>query len=327
MSPSAAELPLERTDLPLPGRRSGKVRDTYMLPPDAEGHPRMLIIATDRISAFDVILPTPIPGKGRLLTSMAAAWFGVIRRAGITPDHLMSCDRSDLTRAVAAIPGTSSAQVKDIAALLDGRFMICRAAQVIPVECVVRGYLAGSGWQEYAATGRVCGIPLPADLPRCARLDQPIFTPATKATEGHDENIDFASACAIAGEDVMNTLRDRSLAIYRLAHARAAKRGLILADTKFEFGMALGRDGRPTEEVLLIDEVLTPDSSRYWPADAYRPGEEPPSFDKQFVRNHLLARCEAGAWDRTPPGPPLPDDVVTRTIERYEQAYQRLFGA
>jgi len=312
------------TDLPLPGKRSGKVRDCYNFPPGTPGtdrRPRLLIVATDRISAFDVILPTPIPGKGRLLTRMAARWFEVVRTSKITPDHLISVDFSDL-RAAVADRGIEPALLEP----LEGRFMICRATKVVPIECVVRGYLAGSGWLEYEQTGRVCGIPLPAGLVRCQKLDAPIFTPATKAEEGHDENISFDAACAVAGEAVMHTLRERSLAIYRLAHERAAARGLVLADTKFEFGVALDEGGAPTGELLLIDEILTPDSSRYWPADQLRPGEEPPSFDKQFVRNYLLERCAAGEWDRTPPGPPLPQDVVARTIDRYESAYRQLFG-
>ncbi|MDY7110234.1 MAG: phosphoribosylaminoimidazolesuccinocarboxamide synthase [Planctomycetota bacterium] len=313
--------PIHETDLPLPERRRGKVRDIYRLPARPAGAgaartgPRVLIVATDRISVFDVVLPTAVPGKGRLLTDISARWFDFIRQRSIIGDHLRSTDPSDL-------PDLSDEQ----RAMLEGRIMIGRAAEVIPIEFVVRGYLAGSGWGEYERSQSVCGIALPAGLERCGALPEPIFTPATKATVGHDENIDFDAACAIAGEAVMKRLRDISVRIYSEAAEHARSRGIILADTKFEFGYAIDDEGRRSDEIILIDEVLTPDSSRFWPADEYEPGREQHSFDKQYVRNHLLELVEAGKWDKNPPGPPLPDDVVENTVRRYTEARDRLFG-
>lgn len=309
--PSEAVL---NTELPLPGRRSGKVRDVYRLDDGPGGEPAVVIVATDRISAFDVVMPTAVPGKGRILTAVATAWFERIRGEGLIADHLRSTDPAD-------IPGLSAAE----RAMLAGRVMIGRSCRVIPVECVVRGYLAGSGWLEYQDSGTVCGVACPPGLQRASRLPEPIFTPATKAEEGHDENIDFEQACEIAGRQTMERLRDVSIAIYRLAAADAERAGLILADTKFEFGLALDASGAPTGELLLIDEVLTPDSSRYWPADEWRPGEEPVSFDKQYVRNHLLTLVDAGQWDKQDPGPELPADVVEGTLERYRTCAERLF--
>jgi phosphoribosylaminoimidazole-succinocarboxamide synthase len=256
-----------------------------------------------------------LPGKGRLLTEISTRWFEFVRGLDLVGDHLLSTDPADL-------PRLDEAQQ----AGLEGRIMIGRAAEVIPIEFVVRGYLAGSGWVEYGRTRSVCGVPLPAGLERCGRLPEPIFTPATKADVGHDENIDFDRACAIAGRSVMERLRDVSLAIYDAAAKHAESRGIILADTKLEFGYALDRRGRPTDEMILIDEVLTPDSSRFWPAEDYRPGREQDSFDKQFVRNYLLELVEAGAWNKTAPGPPLPDAIVRSSIERYAEARDRLFG-
>jgi len=261
-----------RTDLPLPGRRQGKVRDIYALPARPGAGPRLLIVATDRLSAFDVVLPTPLPGKGRLLTAISARWFDFIRQRRIIADHLISIDPSDA-------PGLA----EEDRANLQGRIMIGRAAAVIPIEFVVRGYLAGSGWVEYRQSQSVCGIGLPAGLRQCDRLPEPIFTPATKAVEGHDENISFDAACAVVGRDVMERLRDIAIRIYIQAAGHAEERGIILADTKFEFGYALDDEGRPTDEVILIDEVLTPDSSRFWPADEYEPGRDQNSFDKQFA--------------------------------------------
>ncbi len=303
-----------RTDLPLPGLRRGKVRDVYELPDGPHGGPAVVIVATDRISAFDVVMPTPVPGKGRILTAVATAWFRSLRETAIVGDHLVSVDAAD-------VPGLDEADRAAIA----GRVMIGRACRVVPVECVVRGYLAGSGWSDYRATGSVCGVPLPAGLERASRLPEPIFTPATKAAEGHDENIDFDAACEIAGRSVMERLRQVSRRIYEHGRAHAEAAGLILADTKFEFGHVLGPDGEPTDELVLVDEVLTPDSSRYWPLDGWSPGAEPPSFDKQFVRNHLLELVEAGNWDRRPPGPALPPEVVAGTLDRYREAARRLF--
>jgi phosphoribosylaminoimidazole-succinocarboxamide synthase len=303
------------TDLPLEGRRQGKVRDLYALPA-GEGAPRrLLIVASDRISAFDVVLPTPIPGKGCILTGISVSWFDRMRGLNLVGDHLLSTDPAD-------VPGITPEQRR----ALDGRIMIGRAAEVVPVECVVRGYVAGSGWVEYERTGRVCGIALPPGLSRCGRLPEPIFTPATKADVGHDENIDFDRACAIAGKEVMARLREVSLAIYEAAARHAQDRGIILADTKFEFGRALDDEGRPTDEIILVDELLTPDSSRFWPADRYEPGREQESYDKQYVRNYLLGLVEAGRWNKTPPGPELPPEIVRNTVQRYEEARRTLFG-
>ena len=316
-SPSAARSPgrgstVFSTRLPLPGRRQGKVRDLYQLPADADG-PRVLVIATDRISAFDVVMPTGIPGKGRMLTAMSAAWFRLLRTHAIVRDHLLSLD----------VPALD---VPDgVRAHLEGRAMVCRAARVIPIECVARGYLAGSGWIEYRERGTVCGVPLPPGLRECERLPEPIFTPATKADQGHDENVSFERACELVGAPLMQRLRDLTLRIYRVAAEHAAMCGLLLADTKFEFGHALGRDGAPTDDLMLIDEVLTPDSSRYWPAEGYAPGRDQPSFDKQFLRNHLLELVSDGTWRKEPPGPLLPARVVEGTRARYLEALERLF--
>lgn len=301
------------TDLPIGTLRRGKVRDVYRF--DTDAGPRVLIVATDRISAFDVVLPTAVPGKGQLLTAISLAWFRFARGLDLVGDHLISDDPAD-------VPGIASADH----ACLEGRMMLGRAAEVVPIECVVRGYLAGSGWSEYGRTGAVCGVKLPAGLERCGALPEPIFTPATKEDEGHDENIDFDRACGIAGRPTMERLRDVSLKLYDAAAKHALERGIILADTKFEFGRALDADGRPTDELILIDEIFTPDSSRFWPAEEYAPGREQDSFDKQFVRNHLLELVAAGRWDKTPPGPELPEAIVRQTHERYVEAYRRLFG-
>ena len=305
---------LFQTHLALPERRAGKVRDLYSLPAD-RGAPRMLLVATDRISAFDVVMPTPIPGKGKMLTMISAGWFGLIRRANLVGDHVISLD-------VPLVNGIERAQ----RTALEGRTMVCRAAQVVPIECVARGYLAGSGWSEYCAAQRVCGVSLPRGLRQCERLPEPIFTPATKAAEGHDENISFERAAAAVGQTLMERLRDLTLRIYSLAAEHARTRGLILADTKFEFGFELGEDGRPTDRLLLVDEVLTPDSSRYWPLDGYEVGRDQQSFDKQFLRNWLLDLVASGRWNKTPPGPEIPAEVVDGTAARYREALDRLFG-
>ena len=307
--------PVYETDLPLPGRRQGKVRDIYQLPADGMNPSRILIVATDRVSAFDVVLPTPIPGKGRLLTSISTQWFDFIRSLNIIDDHLLSTNPADL-----------SDLNDEQRSSLDGRMMLGRAAEVIPVEFVVRGYITGSGWVEYGQSQSVCGISLASDLQQCEKLPEPIFTPATKADVDHDENIDFERACGIAGREVMERLRDISLRIYSEGAAYALSRGIILADTKFEFGYALDDSGQRTDEIILIDEVLTPDSSRFWPAEDYAPGRDQDSFDKQYVRNYLLELVKAGTWDKTPPGPELPETIVTNTLARYREAGQRLFG-
>ena len=323
---------LVRARLGLPTVRRGKVRDTFELPggsvegSDESGVPLLLLVASDRISAFDVVLPTLIPGKGRLLTQIAALWLRWIEARGLCATHLLSTDAGEIP--------ASAFDVDDATprAELEGRVTIGRACRPLPVEFVVRGYLEGSGWREYERTGSVCGIDLPAGLARCERLPEPIFTPATKAEAGdHDENIGFDEAArvcdAVAGPGVCARLRDVSLAIYEAASAYASDRGLLLADTKFEFGLPLGSDGEPTGEgPILIDEALTPDSSRYWPADAYEPGHPQASFDKQYVREHLESLRHAGGWDGSEPGPELPDDVVAGTLERYREARDRLLG-
>ncbi|MHC4414621.1 MAG: phosphoribosylaminoimidazolesuccinocarboxamide synthase [Planctomycetota bacterium] len=302
---SVAGPSLVRTDLPLPDRREGKVRDIYALPPEPGLPPRLVIVATDRISAFDVILPTPIPGKGRLLTEISVRWFEFIRSLGLIADHLISTDPDDL-------PGLDATQRSSV----EGRVMIGRAAEVIPIEFVVRGYLAGSGWAEYEQRRSICGVVLPDGLRRGDKIREPIFTPTTKAESGHDEPIDYDRACAIGGREVVDHLRAVALGIYSAGAEYALARGTILADTKFEFGFALDEHGHPTRELILIDEVFTPDSSRYWPREAYRPGREQENFDKQYVRNHLLELVEAGTWDKTPPGPPLPAQVVDDTLSQ-----------
>ena len=276
-------------------KRSGKVRDIYELPDE------LLIVATDRISAYDVVMPNGIPDKGRVLTQISAFWFNLL--SDITPNHLISTALKDLP---------DDCQDEE----LDGRFMLCRKCKVVPIECVVRGYLAGSGWREYKESGAVCGIALPDGLKQCIELPEPIFTPSTKAQRGHDENISFDRAAKLAGLEVMTQLRDRSLEVYKRGRAYAAERGIILADTKFEWGT----DKRG--ELRLIDEVLTPDSSRFWPADQYKPGRDQPSFDKQFLRDYL----DKIKFNRTPPGPVLPADIVQKTRAKYIEAFIRLTG-
>lgn len=310
------ETALYRTDLPLPNRRQGKVRDVYDLPAARPGEtPRLLIVATDRLSAYDVVMPTPFLGKGRLLTEISRRWFEWIGRElpGI-PHHVLSTDH----REVPVAP--------ELQRPLEGRVMICRRSQVVPIECVARGYLAGSGWKEYRETGMVCGIALPKGLRQCERLPEPIFTPATKAAVGHDENIPFERACRIAGEELMERLRSWTLDLYRRAHDYAQNRGILIADTKFEFGLALDGAGKATDRLLLIDEVLTPDSSRFWPMDRYAPGRDQESFDKQYLRNYLETLVAAGTWQKSPPGPQIPADVVASTMARYREARDRLFG-
>ena len=306
---------VRETSLPFSDRRQGKVRDIYTIPA-ADGQPPMvLIIATDRISAFDVVLPDPVAGKGCELTRISTEWFKRVREEGFIADHLLSVEPTD-------IPGLDPELYREC----EGRMMLGRAAEVIPIEFVVRGYITGSGWVEYQDNGKVCGIELPKDLQQCDKLESPIFTPATKAVEGHDENIDFDTACDIAGRELMERLRDVSIRIYSWARDYAAERGIILADTKFEFGWALDADGNRTDEIILIDEILTPDSSRFWPAEDYEVGRDQDSFDKQYVRNHLLTLVQDGQWDKTPPGPALPEEILTNTLARYQEAARRLFG-
>jgi len=272
----------------------GKVRDIYDL------GDRLLIVATDRISAFDVVLPTPIPDKGRVLTQLSLFWFERLR--GIVPHHVISATD---------FPPELGNEVEQ----LRGRAMLVRRTQVIPIECVVRGYLAGSGWKDYRESGAVCGIRLPAGLRESDKLPEPIFTPATKAATGHDENIAFDEMAGRIGRGLAERLREISLEIYRRASAYAAERGILIADTKLEFGL-LG------EQLLWIDEALTPDSSRFWPGAEYVPGRSQPSFDKQYVRDYL----ERIGWSKQPPAPELPADVVAGTCNRYREAYRRLTG-
>ena len=312
---TTAMSPVVSTNLPYQGRRQGKVRDIYSVPPTSDRGSCVLIVASDRISAFDVVMPTPIPGKGRELTAISTRWFDLIRQWNLIGDHLVSTDAADL-------PGLNDEQRTQV----EGRMMLGRAAKVIPVEFVVRGYITGSGWKEYQRDGTVCGITLPEGLGHCQKLPEPIFTPATKAEQGHDENIDFETACTIAGRDVMNRLRDVSVEIYRRGAQYALDRGIILADTKFEFGYALDNQGNPTDDLMLIDEVLTPDSSRFWPAEEYEVGRDQDSFDKQYVRNYLEGIVHSGQWNKTPPGPELPDDVVINSLARYREAHKRLFN-
>jgi len=278
--------------------RRGKVRDVYAL--DAE---HLLIVATDRISAFDSVLPTQIERKGEVLTALSRFWFE--RLAHVTPHHLVTTD-------IERMPDP----VRESAETLRGRSMLVRRTEVFPVECVVRGYLAGSGWKDYQRTGEVCGHSLPRGLRESDKLSEPLFTPATKAEEGHDENISESRMREIVGAEVTEHLRDTALALYREAERYARSRGIIIADTKFEFG--LDGDGR----ILLVDEALTPDSSRFWPADLYEPGRSQPSFDKQFVRDYL----ETLRWDKRPPAPPLPPEVAAATTARYLEAYRLLTG-
>jgi phosphoribosylaminoimidazole-succinocarboxamide synthase len=298
---------LIRTDIPgLPLRR-GKVRDVYDLGDE------LLLVATDRISAYDVVMPTPIPGKGRMLTRLSKFWFDFLGDS--VPHHLIEVIEERAPRGL-----------EPYLHQLRGRTMRCRKARVVPIECVVRGYLAGSGWAEYQQTQRVCGIALPAGLRQCDELPEPIFTPATKEEAGHDQNISFDEAAEQVGRDVMTLLHDRSIAIYRRAADYARTRGIIIADTKFEWGLpaTAGRDGR---DYILIDEVLTPDSSRFWPADRYAPGRDQESFDKQYLRNYLTDLVRAGKWNKTPPGPDLPDEIVRNTAAKYREAVERLTSA
>ncbi len=310
--------PLLKSGLNLPGLRRGKVRDLYDLHPDQDGTPRLLIVATDRISAFDVVMPTPIPGKGATLTSISTFWFKFIETLGLCKTHLLSTN-------VAAVPeyafhlGTDTGTRTPRESLV-GRITIARHAYVIPIECVVRGYLEGSGWREYQQTGSVCGIALPKGLRQCDRLPHPIFTPATKEELGrHDENITFEHAADLVGGDLMRSLRDTSLAIYTKAAEHAIARGVMIADTKFEFGFPIDASGKEGDTPILIDEALTPDSSRFWPAERYEPGHAQASYDKQFLREYLESLVAMGNWHKSPPGPSLPAHVVQGTMDRYRE--------
>jgi phosphoribosylaminoimidazole-succinocarboxamide synthase len=275
-------------------RGRGKVRDIYEL------DDRLLIVATDRLSAFDVVLPTPIPDKGRVLTQLSVFWFEKL--ADVVPHHVITA--TDFT-----------GELAPYAESLRGRAMLVRKTDPAPIECVVRGYIVGSGWKDYQKTGKICGIPLPAGLRESDRLPEPIFTPSTKATTGHDENISFEETVERVGRKLAERLRDVSLEIYKRAVEHAAARGIIIADTKFEFGLQ-------GDQLIWIDEALTPDSSRFWPADQYQPGRSQPSFDKQYVRDYL----EQIGWNKQPPAPALPPEVVKATTAKYREAYERITG-
>ncbi len=289
--------PILETKIPaVPLWRRGKVRDVYDL------GDRLLIVATDRLSAFDVVLPTAIPDKGRVLTQLSLFWFRLL--ADVIPNHVVTSD-------VEAYPEPLRAYRDQ----LEGRSMIVAKTDPLPIECVVRGFIAGSGWKDYKKTGAVCGLPLRSELRESDRLEPPIFTPSTKAEQGHDENISFEQVEKTIGAARAREVRDVTLAIYARARAHAEARGILLADTKFEFGV---KDGR----LIWIDEALTPDSSRFWPKAGYEPGRSQPSFDKQYVRDYL----ETLGWDKTPPGPVLPEDVVARTRAKYKEAYALITG-
>lgn len=292
--PSPSKMPLLESCLPGMTPLRGKVRDVY------DFGDRLLFVATDRISAFDWILPTGIPDKGRVLTQLSRFWFEFLK----VPDHLLSMNPADVRLPAGA----------DLAAL-EGRSMVVRKTKVFAVECVVRGYISGSGWKEYKSDGTVCGLKLPAGLRESDKLSEPIFTPATKATSGHDENIPFERMAQIVGSETADRLRRFSLDVYTKASEFARTRGILIADTKFEFGQI-------DEQIILIDEVLTPDSSRFWPADRYAPGGAQPSYDKQFVRDWL----ETTAWDKNSPPPALPDRVVEQTRAKYIEAFEQLTG-
>jgi phosphoribosylaminoimidazole-succinocarboxamide synthase len=298
MSPQILDPVLLRTDFPkLELHASGKVRDVYRL-----GSEQLLFVATDRISAFDYILATGIPHKGRVLTQVSLFWFEFLRE--VVPNHLVTAD-------VECYPDS----LRPYADQLRGRSMLVMRAEMVPVECVVRGYISGSAWKEYKATGKVCGIDLPKGLKESDKLPEPIFTPATKATTGHDENIPFAEMVRIVGQDRSEKLRDVTLKIYSKAADYARSRGIIIADTKFEFGIT-------SKGITLADEVLTPDSSRFWPADKYQPGRAQDSYDKQYVRDYL----EEIRWNKQPPAPALPPEVARKTSEKYLEAYHQLTG-
>jgi phosphoribosylaminoimidazole-succinocarboxamide synthase len=279
----------------------GKVRDLYPAGGD------LLLVASDRISAFDVVLPTPIPGKGQVLTGLSLYWFDLLK--DLVPNHLLSAD-------VDAFPAPYTGRRGELA----GRAMLVRRAEVVPVECVARGYITGSGWKDYLRTGSVCGIELPAGLTESQRLAEPIFTPTTKAATGHDLPLTFDETIELVGADVADRLRTLTLGLYAAGAAHSLERGIILADTKFEFGLVDDPSGE--RMLIVIDEALTPDSSRFWPADTYEPGHGQPSFDKQFVRDWL----DVSGWDHEPPPPALPADVVEQTASRYVEAYERITG-
>ena len=300
------------TNLPLPLVGRGKVRDIY-----AVGGDQLLIVTSDRLSAFDVVLPDPIPYKGQVLTQISIFWFNLL--GFVVANHLITAevDEMDLPREVKQKFGS----------VLEGRSMLVKKAKPLPVECVIRGYITGSGWKDYLKTGEVCGHKLPAGLKQCQKLPKPLFTPATKATVGHDENIDFKTTAKTVGESIAKKAQALSLALYEKGRDYAETKGILIADTKFEFGLPLtpilSPEGRGEGEgLLLIDEVLTPDSSRFWPKDGYEPGHDQPSYDKQIVRNYLLSI----QWNQKPPAPKLPEEIIEKTSRAYREIYARLTG-
>jgi len=296
---------LKESKLPLPLLRRGKVREVYTVDAD-----RLLLVASDRISAFDIVLSEPVPSKGEVLTQISAFWFS--RLAAASPHHCLTADADEIVKAVPVLAAHRAA--------LAGRAMLCRRTEPVPFECVVRGYISGSAWKEYQQSGTLAGEPMPKGLRESDKLAEPIFSPATKAEVGHDENVTFGRVADALGTKRAAELRDRSLELYEEAQAHAASRGVIIADTKFEFGTAGG-------QLLLIDEVLTPDSSRFWPADSYTPGSSQPSFDKQPVRDYLDGLKRSGKWNGEAPAPPLPPEVVRATTDRYRDIMRRLSGA
>jgi phosphoribosylaminoimidazole-succinocarboxamide synthase len=296
--PSRQSATLYQTSLPgIKLYARGKVRDIYQL-----GGDRLLIVATDRLSAFDVVMRQGIPDKGRVLTRLSCFWFGQF--GDVFPNHFITSNTREFP-----------SELHPYTEVLSGRSMVVHQARPFPIECVVRGYLAGSGWKEYRTTGEICGVRLPAGLAESARLDEPIFTPATKAATGHDQNISLEQMASIVGQEPAEKLRRRSLELYSRAQEYAFRRGIVIADTKFEWGIF-------KDQTILIDEVLTPDSSRFWPVEAYEPGKPQVSFDKQFVRDYL----ESTGWQKKPPPPPLPEEVVKKTSEKYREALRRLTG-
>jgi phosphoribosylaminoimidazole-succinocarboxamide synthase len=288
------------TSLPLDLVNRGKVRDIY-----AVGNDKLLIVTTDRLSAFDVVLPTPVPDKGRVLNQISLFWFDKFKR--LVPNHILESDVRKM--------GLDAKLLREHGPALRGRSILVHRAQPLPIECVVRGFLAGSGWKDYQKTGAVCGHVLPKGLQQCQELPKPLFTPATKATVGHDMNIDFKRAAGMVGPRLAAKVRDLSIRIYKEGVAFAKKKGILIADTKFEFGLLNGK-------LILIDEVLTPDSSRFWPKKSYATGQDQPSLDKQIVRNWLLA----SGWNQTPPGPALPEDVLSKTSLAYKRVFRQLTG-
>lgn len=288
------------TSLPLSLVNRGKVRDIYSV-----GEDKLLIITTDRLSAFDVVLPTPIRDKGKVLNQISLFWFEKFK--DLVPNHILAADvdKMDLPAEV----------VKNFRGQIEGRSILVHRAKPLPVECVVRGFLAGSGWKDYLKTGKVCGHMLPAGLQQCEELAEPLFTPATKATVGHDMNISFQETVELVGKDIADKVRDLSIRIFKEGVKFAKTKGILIADTKFEFGLLNGK-------LILIDEVLTPDSSRFWPMDVYKKGQDQPSYDKQIVRNYL----EVSGWSKTPPGPALPQDIADQTSAAYKDVYKRLTG-